>query len=166
MTAALITAVTASILLLIAGAVIGFTADSADGILRHTSLSIFATLIVLLSHSMTIFYLIGKGKAIREAVAEVGLPTELLSKVSAARGPVFSSATIAIALTMATAILGGGVDTATVPSWAHLLLALAAVAFNLLAFRRELRALVSFSRITGDVDRLLDGRDASPEAVE
>ena len=152
MTAALITATFVGIAGLGYSAVLGFTA--AD-LFLHTSLGIFATLVTLLAHSMTMFYLIGKGRAVREAVTEGELSPELYAAVARARRPVFSMAVIAMALTMAAAILGGGVDTRTVPAAVHSVLALAAIAANIAALRPEVIAMVSSTNVVAEVDRLL-----------
>src|SRR5258707_3950133 len=37
---------------------------------RHISFGVFSTLVMLLAHSMMMFYLIGKGKAVKDAMAE------------------------------------------------------------------------------------------------
>ena len=115
MSAALITATFVGIAALGYATVLGFTAFAPAEVFRHTSLGIFATLVTLLAHSMTMFYLIGKGKAVREAVQEGQLSVELYRAVARVRRPVFSIATLAMVVTMATAIVGGGVDTDTVP---------------------------------------------------
>ena len=155
MTAALITATFVGIAGLGYSAVLGFTA--AD-LFLHTSLGIFATLVTLLAHSMTMFYLIGKGRAVREAVTEGELSPELYAAVARARRPVFTVAVIAMALTMATAILGGGVDTRTVPDTVHAVLALAAIAANIAALRTEVIAMISSTKVVAEVNRLLQVR--------
>ena len=156
MSAALITATFLGIAGLGFCTVLGFTAvDSAD-IFRHTSLSIFFTLITLLAHSMTMFYLIGKGKAIREAVTRGGLEPGLYETVASARRPVFSVGTVAMALTMATAILGGGVDIGVIPAGVHSVLALSAIASNLVALRAVVIALLSSTQVVAEVNRLLE----------
>jgi hypothetical protein len=155
MSAALMTALLLSIGGLAVSIVFGYTAASPGAMLRHTTLAIFVTLVTLLSHSMVIFYLIGKGKAVREAVAEGGLSTDFVRDLVSVRRPVFSIATIAMALTMATAILGGGVDVGTIPTGIHSILALSSLASNLVALRAEVAALVSSSRIVAEIDRLL-----------
>lgn len=155
MSAALVTATVLSIAGLIAGLVLGLTAATSAEILRHTTISIFATLMTLLSHSLVMFYLIGKGRAIREAVVEGNLSRDFVAGVARARKPVFSIATLAIALTMAAAIVGGGVDTRVVPAGVHSILGFLAVAANLAALQVEVRALAASGRIVQDVDRLL-----------
>ena len=102
MSAALITAIFVGIAGLGYSAILGFTSATSADIFFHTSVGIFSTLLTLLAHSMTMFYLIGKGKAVREAVTEGQLSPELYATVARVRRPVFSIATIAMALTMNT----------------------------------------------------------------
>ncbi|MGH9330220.1 MAG: hypothetical protein ACRD09_07255, partial [Vicinamibacterales bacterium] len=63
MAAALITAAFLSLAALVVSLVLGMTANDSAGLLRHTTTSIFATMLTLLTHSMMMFYFIGKGKA-------------------------------------------------------------------------------------------------------
>src|SRR6185437_12718970 len=62
---ALLTAVGLGLLGLIATAIVGLA--GAD-ITRHITFGIFATMVTLLGHSMMMFYLIGKGKAVKDAM--------------------------------------------------------------------------------------------------
>lgn len=156
MSAALITATFLGLVGLGFCAVLGFTAISSADVFRHTSLSIFFTLLTLLAHSMTMFYLIGKGKAIREAVAEGGLEPGLYATMARTRRPVFSVGTVAMVVTMTAAILGGGVDTGVIPAGVHSVLALSAVASNLAALRVEVIALLSSAQVVTEVNRLLE----------
>ena len=121
----------------------------------HILLAIFVTLITLLAHSMTMFYLIGKGRAVRDAVTEGGLPARFVSDIAEARRPVFSIGTLAIALTMATAIVGGGTDTGVIPPAIHGLLGVSAVAMNAVALRTEAVALTASARVVDTVNRLI-----------
>ena len=155
MTAALITATFIGLAGLGYSAVLGFTGGD---LFLHTSLGIFSTLVTLLAHSMTMFYLLGKGRAVREAVTEGQLSPELYATVARARRPVFSIAVIAMALTMVTAIFGGGVDTRTIPVTAHSVLALAAIAANIAALRTEVIAMVSSANIVAEINQSLQAR--------
>jgi hypothetical protein len=155
MAAALLTAAFLSIAGLAASLVLGITADDSAGLLRHTTASIFATMLTLLTHSMMMFYFIGKGKAVREAVAEGNLSGDFVARISRARKPVFSIATLAMLLTMAAAIVGGGVDVRSMPAALHQVLAWLAIAANIAAIRTELRALAESSRVVAAIDRLL-----------
>jgi hypothetical protein len=116
---------------------------------------IFSTMVILLAHSMMMFYLIGKGKAVKDAMAEGNLAGDYYRRVAAARKPVFSVGTLAMAVTMITAILGGGVDTGVLPPIVHAMLAYGAIACNAAALKIELDALNQSSRIVDEVNRLL-----------
>ena len=45
---------------------------------RHISFGIFSTMVILLAHSMMMFYLIGKGKAVKDAMKEAQHDRRLL----------------------------------------------------------------------------------------
>jgi len=154
-TAALITAAALGIGGLGYASVLGFLAGP-EQLERHVTFAIFSTFVTLLAHSMTMFYLIGKGKAIREAVTDAGLSAELHLAVARARRPVFSVGSLAMGLTMLAAVLGGGVDARVLPVVAHSLPAVLALAANLLAFRAELVALATATDSVTEVNRLLE----------
>jgi hypothetical protein len=122
---------------------------------RHVSFGIFSTLIILLAHSMMMFYFIGKGKAVKDAMAEGNVTGDFHRRIAAARKPVFSIATLAMALTMTTAILGAPVDTGKLPPIVHAWIAYLAVAANLWAVQIEVSALRESSKIVDEVNRLL-----------
>jgi hypothetical protein len=153
MSAALITASILSLVGLLVSFALGYMVAVPDDVLAHASLAIFATLITLLGHSMTMFYLIGKVKAIKDAVMDGGLETDAVARVSALRGPVFKLASVAMGLTMLTAIIGGGVDTGVIPSGFHSLLAILAIVANFLALRAVVDALAASSKIVDEVNR-------------
>jgi hypothetical protein len=162
MAAALLTALFLSLTGLFVTAYLGYTASGEAGLLRHTTFGVFVTMIVLLTHSMLMFYLIGKGKAVREAAAEGGLPGRHAAEIARLRRPVFSMGTLAMALTMATAILGASVDVRVLPPAVHGILALCALGTNLAAARVEILALTGSAAVVSEVDRLLTAgaRDA------
>ena len=149
---ALLTAVGVGILGLLGAAALGLWSTD---IARHISIGIFATLVTLLAHCMMMFYLIGKGKAVKDAMAEGGLTGDQYRRIAAARKPVFSIGTWAMAATMATAILGASVDTQVLPPIVHGMIAYGAIACNLAALKIEIGALTESSRIVDEVDRLL-----------
>jgi hypothetical protein len=122
---------------------------------RHISFGIFSTFITLLAHSMMMFYLIGKGKAVKDAMSEHGVAGDYYRRIAAARKPVFSIATLAMAVTMAAAILGASVDTGVLPPIVHGTIAYGAVACNLAALKIEIDALTSSTRIVDELNRLL-----------
>jgi len=119
---------------------------------RHISFGIFSTLIILLAHSMMMFYLIGKGKAVKDAMAEHHVTGDYYRRIAAARKPVFSIGTLAMAATMVTAILGASVDTGVLPPIVHGMLAYGAIACNLAAVKIEVDALTASSRVVDEVN--------------
>ena len=122
---------------------------------RHISFGIFSTMITLLAHSMMMFYLIGKGKAVKDAMTEHGVTGDYYRRIAIARKPVFSIGTLAMAMTMTAAILGASVDTGVLPSIVHGTIAYGAIACNLAALKIEVDALSASSRIVDEVNRLL-----------
>jgi hypothetical protein len=122
---------------------------------RHISYGIYSTLVTLLAHSMMMFYLIGKGRAVKDAMAEHHVDGDYYRRMAIARKPVFSIATLAMAMTMTTAILGASVDTGVLPPIVHGVIAYAAILCNLAAMKSEIAALLAASRIVAEVDRLI-----------
>jgi hypothetical protein len=135
---------------LVAAAVFGLQATD---VARHISVGIFSTMITLLAHSMMMFYLIGKGKAVKDAMAEHSVAGDYYRRIAAARKPVFSVATLAMAVTMAAAIMGASVDTGVLPPIVHAMIAYGAVACNLAALKIEISALSASSGIVDEVNR-------------
>jgi hypothetical protein len=120
---------------------------------RHISYGIFSTLMTLFAHSMMMFYLIGKGKSVKDAMAEHHVVGDYHQRIAAARKPVFSIGTLAMAATMITAILGASVDTGVLPPIVHATIAYGAIVCNLAAARVEIAALTASSRIVDEVNR-------------
>lgn len=155
MASALLTATTLSVLGLAASVALGQFAETSQEVIQHVSLAVFVTMMTLLSHSMLMFYLIGKGKAVREAVAEASLSADFVVEISRARKPVFSLAMPVILLTIVAAVIGAGVDTGAIPSWFHGLFGYCAVLSNVVLLRAEYIALAASTRTVAKVNRLL-----------
>jgi hypothetical protein len=147
---ALLTAVFVGLTGLVTTAVFGLRGTD---ITRHISFGIFSTMITLLAHSMMMFYLIGKGKAVKDAMAEHSVAGDYYRRIALARKPVFSIATLAMAVTMVTAIIGASVDTGVLPPMVHAMIAYGAIACNLAAAKIEIDALTASSRIVDEVNR-------------
>ena len=153
MAQALLTAVLIGLVGLITTAIMGLRGGD---ISRHISYGIFSTLVTLLAHSMMMFYLIGKGKAVKDAMAEHGVAGDYYRRIAAARKPVFLAAAVAMAATMVAAIIGASVDTAVLPPAVHAVIAYAAILCNVAAIKTEITALLASSRIVTEVNRRLD----------
>ncbi len=147
---ALLTSVFIGLAGLVAAAVFGLQATD---VARHISVGIFSTMITLLAHSMMMFYLIGKGKAVKDAMAEHSVAGDYYRRIAAARKPVFSVATLAMAVTMVAAIMGASVDTGVLPPIVHAMIAYGAIVCNVAALRIEISALSASSGIVDEVNR-------------
>jgi hypothetical protein len=104
---------------------------------------------------MMMFYLIGKGKAVKDAMAEHQVTGDYYRRIATARKPVFSVATLAMAVTMTAAILGASVDTGVLPPIVHAMIAYGAIVCNLAAVKSEISALMVSSRIVDEVNGLI-----------
>ena len=152
MAQALLTGVFLGLVGLVTTAVFGLRGTD---ISRHISYGIFSTLITLFAHSMMMFYLIGKGKAVKDAMTEHHVTGDYHQRIAAARKPVFSIGTVAMTATMVTAIIGASVDTGVLPPIVHAMIAYGAIACNLAAVKIEVDALAESGRIVDEVNRLL-----------
>jgi hypothetical protein len=156
MAAALLTAVIASVAGIAMAIYLGLTAATGAMLSRHILIGIFSTMICLLSHSMMMFYFLGKGKAVKEAAAEGGLTKEFERRIAVIRKPVFSIGTYAMLLTIVAALLGASVDTGMLPAGVHGMLAYSCLALNLFALRVEINALTASGKVVEEVNQLLN----------
>ena len=152
MTAALLSAILFGLVGLVAAAALGLWGTD---ISRHISFGFFSTMVLLLAHSMMMFYLIGKGKAVKDAMAENSLTGDYYRRLAAARKPVFSIGTLAMGVTMTAAIIGASVDTGVMPPIIHAMIAYAAIASNVAALKIEVDALTKSARVVDEVNRLI-----------
>jgi hypothetical protein len=152
MAQALLTTVGIGLIGLVAAAVLGLRGTDVG---RHISFGFFSTMLMLLAHSMMMFYLIGKGKAVKDAMAEGGLTGDQYRRIAMARKPVFSIGTLAMGVTMVAAIIGASVDTGVLPSIVHAMIAYGAIVCNVAALKIEMSALAESSRIVDEVNHLL-----------
>ena len=146
---ALVTGVFLGVTGLVAAAVFGLQGTDVS---RHILFGIFATLITLFAHSMMMFYLIGKGKSVKDAMAEHHVTGDYYQRIAAARKPVFSIGSYAMVATMVAAIAGASVDTRVLPPIVHAWIAYGAIFCNVAAARIEIAALVASSRIVDEVN--------------
>src|SRR5947199_6365535 len=139
----------------IAAAVVGYTLHGVTGTKLHVLIGLASSLLLLFSHCWIMFYLIGTGKAIKDAVRENALEPAIVEETKRFKNESYPWLMLAMALVMATFILGGGVATGTVPTWVHHVLFYLAVASQVYALRVEWRVLTDNERLMGDVDRRL-----------
>jgi hypothetical protein len=153
---ALLTAVGLALLGVCVTAVLGLTAGSAAvAISRHIMFGFFSTMIALFAHSMMMFYLVGKGKAVKDAMVEAKITGDYYQQIATIRKPVFSIGGVAMAMTMGAALIGASVDTGHLPPMVHAFVAYGAIACNLMAIKIEADALNASSRVVDEVNRIL-----------
>ena len=143
---------------LIAAAVAGYTLNGpvdATNMPRHVLIALASSLLLLFSHCWIMFYLIGTGKAIKDAVRENGLDPSIIEETKRFKNESYPSLMLAMALVMATFIVGGGVATGSIPRWIHHVLFYLAAASQFYALWKERRALTENERLMESVDRRL-----------
>jgi hypothetical protein len=142
---------------LIVSAALGFLLEELVGpeMQRHVLVALASSLLLLFSHCWIMFYLIGTGKAIKDAVKEHGLEPALVEETKRFKNRSYPSLMLAMGLVMATFILGGGGATGTLPVWVHHALFWAALAVQVRALWIEKQVLDANERLMADVDRRL-----------
>ena len=122
---------------------------------RHVLLALFSCLLLLFSHCWIMFYLIGTGKAIKEAVNEHKLDPDLIEETKRYKNRSYPPLMLAMGLAMATFILGGGAATGTLPVWIHHVLFWAALAAQVRTLWIEKGVLDANEKLMADIDRRL-----------
>lgn len=103
------------------------------GATAHIRFALFGIVIVLFTHTMTLFYFVGTGSRIKKVVRQFGLPPALADRTRIFKARLFPWLTFTPLVTMAAFIIGGGAHTRMIPGWVHGALGLAALLTNLLA---------------------------------
>lgn len=130
---------------------------------RHVLMGLAASLLVLFAHCWIMFYLIGTGKAIKDAVKEGGLDPAFAEETKRFKNASYPSMMLAMGLVMATFIVGGGVHNQSIPNWVHDSLFYAAVVVQCWSLWIEWRVLTDNERLMTEVDRrLAAGAKAAP----
>ena len=146
-------------------AAVGFAASGALGygiaanpetFQTHLLVRLISCLLLLFSHCWVMFFLIGTGKAIKDAVRENGLEADIVARTKRFKAETFGWALLAMGLAMAAFILGGGVATGAVPKVVHHALFYLALAAQVWALRCETRALLANVRLMADLNQRLE----------
>lgn len=148
----------------VATAVLGYLGGGggdAETMRRHVLLALASVLLLLFSHCWIMFYLIGTGKAIKDAVKEHGLDPAAVEETKRFKNESYPALMLAMALAMATFILGGGASTGTLPPLVHHVLFWAALLAQGRALMREKRVLDANERLMAELDRSIAARPAT-----
>jgi len=141
----------------IASAVLGYmlTGSTDSEMPLHVLVGLAASLLLLFSHCWIMFYLIGTGKAIKDAVNENGLEPALIEDTKRFKNLSYPWLMLAMGLAMATFILGGGVATGSIPPWVHHVLFVITVPVQGWTLWIEKRVLEENERLMVNLDRRL-----------
>lgn len=142
---------------LVATAVLGYGLTGLRGpeMTRHVLVALASCLLLLFSHCWIMFYLIGTGKAIKEAVNEHKLDPDLIEETKRYKNRSYPPLMLAMALAMATFILGGGAATETLPVWIHHVLFWLTLAAQVRTLWVEKTVLDANEKLMADIDRRL-----------
>ena len=107
---------------------------SAGGLVAsvHIRFALFAIVVVLFTQTMTLFYFVGTGSRIKKVAQRYRLATSFVERTRRLKARLFPWLTFTPLVTMAAFIIGGGAHTRVLPGWLHGLLALLALAMNLI----------------------------------
>ena len=122
---------------------------------NHMLLAVLTSLLLLFSHCWILFYLIGTGKVLKEAVAEHGLEPEIVEQTKVFKNRSNPWLMLAMGFAMATFVLGGGVFTRTVPAWVHHALFVITLVVQVYALWVEHEVLTANEKLMRSVDRRL-----------
>ncbi|HZF07356.1 MAG TPA: hypothetical protein VFE33_01060 [Thermoanaerobaculia bacterium] len=141
---------------LITTATLGYLLDGpADERLRfHVLLALATSLLLLFAHCWIMFYLIGTGRAIKDAVKEYHLDPAVIEDTKRFKNQSYPMLMLALGLAMATFILGGAAATGSL-NWLHHALFYATLAAQVRALQLEWRVLSENQRLMTEINRRL-----------
>ena len=150
---------------LIATGVLGYMVADVGSAGLHLLIALATCVLLLFSHCWIMFYLIGTGKAVKQAVADAGLSADLVEETKTLKNRSYPSLMLAMVLAMATFILGGGVDTGAIPTWLHQVMFLATVFVQVRTLWIEHLVLLDNSELLGRVHALAAVSSGQPAAA-
>jgi len=101
---------------------------------HHMLWGLFMTILMVLLQCLIFGFFIGSGKTIKRVVAEAGLGPEWVQRTKDHKNQCYPPLMLAILVTAAAGIVGGGIGLGIVPLWLHQILVWAALVLNFRAF--------------------------------
>ena len=155
------------------GITLGFT-EGTEAMTRHLLMGLFSAMLTCFIHVLVMFYLIGTGKDVRDAVEDNDeLREQFVPLTRQLKRRAFPVAALSIALIIIAVLMGGEVHSriirpegelpfrAVTAWWVHLVFVVAAVASNVCAFCVELRVVKENRGAIDEINRVLGATDAS-----
>ena len=139
--------------LVVAGG-IGYTAARASPTMTpHILVAFSSSLLILFSHCWVMFYLLGTGTAIREAVEEYRLESSIVEETKSYKNDAYPWLMAAMGLVIATFVLGGGTYAGALGSWLHHSLFYLTLVVQVRTLWIEGRVLLANDRLMEDINR-------------
>jgi len=121
----------------------------------HIRFALFGMVIVLFTHTMTLFYFVGTGSRIKKVVRQYTLPQALVDRTRRFKARLFPWLTFTPLVTMAAFIIGGGAHTRVIPGWVHGSLAVLALGMNLVTAALAVMCLSDNIALIEEIDTAL-----------
>ncbi len=121
----------------------------------HIHFALFGIVVVLFTHTMTLFYFVGTGSRIKKVVREYQLPGTLFERTVRFKSRLFPWLTFTPLVTMLAFIIGGGAHTRVLPGWIHGVLALAAFGMNMVTSVIALQCIAQNVILIDEIDEAL-----------
>ncbi|HEX9792592.1 MAG TPA: hypothetical protein VGC54_01280 [Planctomycetota bacterium] len=151
----------------------GMGALDADGLRTHRFLALGGAILIVAVHSMVFVYMIGTGRAIKDAVSDHGIDPALYREHIVLKWQAAPWALACSSLTVATAVLGGVVEAGLATAWLHPLAGLVTFVLNLFGLPAIWRAIrangllldrVTAATAAANHEILARGEDPAPPA--
>jgi len=121
----------------------------------HIRFALFGMVIVLFTHTMTLFYFVGTGSRIKKVVGQYALQQAFVDRTRRFKARLFPWLTFTPLVTMAAFIIGGGAHTRVIPGWVHGVLALLALGMNLATAALAVTCISDNIVLIGEIDAAL-----------
>jgi hypothetical protein len=122
---------------------------------RHIRFALFGIVVILFTHTMTLFYFVGTGSRIKKVVREYHLSADLFRRTLRFKSRLFPWLTFTPLVTMVAFIIGGGAHTRVLPGWVHGTLALAALGMNIVTGVLALLCIAENVVLIDEIDEAL-----------
>jgi len=137
---------------------------------HHMLWGLFMTILMVLLQCLIFGFFIGSGKTIKRVAAEAGLGLEWAQKTKEYKNRCYPPLMLAILVTAAAGIVGGGIALGVVPLGVHQVLVWAALALNLRSFWISYRVISENVQAIHEMNDLIrrgkvPGRSRGPKAL-
>jgi len=122
---------------------------------RHIRFALFGIVVILFTHTMTLFYFVGTGSRIKKVVREYRLPVDFFQRTLRFKSRLFPWLTFTPLVTMVAFIIGGGAHTRVLPGWVHGTLSLVALGMNIVTAVLALQCIAANVTLIDEIDEAL-----------